>query len=73
MRVKGGVEGQKERGKAKKKTLGAIIPGSVLAAAVFFFVFFCNFNMFLCTSSLGAITAYRLLMSSNFDKLLNWI
>lgn len=32
---------------------------------------FCNLNMFLCTSSLGAITAYRLLMSSDFDKLLN--
>lgn len=70
MRVKVGLT-DRERGiarKKKKKTLGAIIPGSVLAAAVFFIS---NFNMFLRTSCLSAISAYRLLMSSNFDKLLN--
>lgn len=57
----------------EKKTLGAIIPGSVLAAVVVFLFFssLCNFNMFLRTSSLDAITPYRLLMSSDFDKLLN--
>ena len=74
MRVKVGLtdrQRERETHSKGKKRLGAIIPGSVLAAAVLPFCFFCNFNMFFCTSCFAAISAYRLLMSSNFDKLLN--
>lgn len=77
MRVKVGLTGRERQSKEekKKKTLGAIIPGSVLAAAVLFlfiyYYFFNTFNMFLCAPCLGAISAYRLPMSSNLNFSIN--
>lgn len=46
MRAKVGVDRQREAEQAeeKKKTLGAIIPGSVLAPAVLFLFFFIYFS-----------------------------
>lgn len=42
MRVKGGLrDREREAKQEKEKTLGAIIPGSVLAAAVFFVISIC--------------------------------
>lgn len=64
----GGVGGTERKRQVKEKDSGQ----SFLAVCWQMQCFFggTNFNMFLCTSSLGSIAAYRLVISSDFDKLL---
>lgn len=76
MRVKVGLTGRERQSKEEKNknTWGNHswqCAGSCCFIFIYFYFFFNTFNMFHCTPCLGAISAYRLPMSSNLNFSIN--